>query len=660
MKDLKINVSRETRMVNLPKEFISVDGENLQSNLVFEFSDEFVNGQARIEYRIKTTKNYATLTKVDETYQIPVKNVITKNGKIEMQLVITEGTDEEEIPVFKSNIFYLYCNESINAVDEAPDGYELWIEQANAKLNAMDAALDEVDNLDIDVSKSENIATVTITKKDGTQESAEITDGSDAKINGYNTITIEAGNNITLDQEGNTLTIGAEDSTTDYTELENKPSINNVTLNGNKTSSDLGLQPAGNYLTEETDPVFSASASAEITSTDISNWNAKSDFSGSYNDLTDKPTIPDSTSDLTNDSGFITNSTDGLTNYYTKTEVDSKVSAVYKYKGSVASYSNLPSTGLTIGDVYNVEDTGDNYAWTGTIWDKLSGTVDLSGYQTKIDSSHKLDADLVEDSNATNKFVTATDKSNWSAKYDKPSGGIPSTDLSSAVQTSLGKADTALQSETYTGTITSVKMNGSTIASSGEADLGTVITSHQSIKTINSTSLVGTGDVTVQPTLVSGTNIKTINNASLLGSGNIDTEIIQYSTMPTASASTVDKIVQYIGTTSGSYTNGYFYKGTSTTSGNETTYSWTAINVQAGGGGGSFDPTTVSGYDATANQTLSNEEGTLTWQNGTVEEIQTTIIQRLSALTSLEISDIAVVSSLPAQEQNGTIYFVEE
>lgn len=72
-----------------------------------------------------------------------------------------------------------------------------------------------------------------------------------------------------------------------------------------------------------------------------------------------------------------------------------------------------------------------------------------------------------------------------------------------------------------TGTITGVKMNGSTIASSGVADLGTVITSHQSIKTINSTSLVGTGNVSVQPTLVSGTNIKTINSQSLLGSGDI-------------------------------------------------------------------------------------------------------------------------------------------
>ena len=42
----------------------------------------------------------------------------------------------------------------------------------------------------------------------------------------------------------------------------------------------------------ETDPVFTASAAHGISSSDISNWNGKSDFSGSYNDLTDKPTIP--------------------------------------------------------------------------------------------------------------------------------------------------------------------------------------------------------------------------------------------------------------------------------------------------------------------------------------------------------------------------------
>lgn len=66
-----------------------------------------------------------------------------------------------------------------------------------------------------------------------------------------------------------------------------------------------------------------------------------------------------------------------------KSYVDSKVASVYKYKGSVATVDALPTENQTVGDVYNVEDTGDNYAWNGTAWDKLAGTVDLSNYATK-------------------------------------------------------------------------------------------------------------------------------------------------------------------------------------------------------------------------------------------------------------------------------------
>lgn len=65
----------------------------------------------------------------------------------------------------------------------------------------------------------------------------------------------------------------------------------------------------------------------------------------------------------------------GITNAYTKTEVDnaigSAVTNMYKYKGSVATVSALPSSGQTTGDVYNVEATGMNYAWNGTAWDAL-------------------------------------------------------------------------------------------------------------------------------------------------------------------------------------------------------------------------------------------------------------------------------------------------
>ena len=84
---------------------------------------------------------------------------------------------------------------------------------------------------------------------------------------------------------------------------------------------------------------------------------------------------------------------------------------------------------------------------------------------------------------------------------------------------------------------------------------------------------------TWQEPLVSGTNIKTINNTSILGSGNITTEVIQVSTMPTASATELDKIYQYIGTTDANYTNGYFYKCVSDGQ-TPATYSWENIEVQ--------------------------------------------------------------------------------
>ena len=71
----------------------------------------------------------------------------------------------------------------------------------------------------------------------------------------------------------------------------------------------------------------------------------------------------------------------------TKSYVDSAIASVYKYKGSVANAGALPSSSNAVGDVYNVEDTGDNYAWDGNKWDKLAGTVDLSSYLTTANAS---------------------------------------------------------------------------------------------------------------------------------------------------------------------------------------------------------------------------------------------------------------------------------
>lgn len=96
---------------------------------------------------------------------------------------------------------------------------------------------------------------------------------------------------------------------------------------------------------------------------------------------------------------------------YTKSEIDTKLSSVYKYIGSV-TVEQLPQnlTASDKGNVYNLtndgtinastehEETvvaGDNVAWTGDYWDKLAGTIDvepsISEYDTIITSQVEWD-----------------------------------------------------------------------------------------------------------------------------------------------------------------------------------------------------------------------------------------------------------------------------
>ena len=84
------------------------------------------------------------------------------------------------------------------------------------------------------------------------------------------------------------------------------------------------------------------------------------------------------------------------------TKITNAITAAYKYQGSVNNYSDLPDSGKTIGFVYNVKNAvgnigdknytpaGTNYAWNGTTWDALGGTVDLSTYATKTDVNNAL------------------------------------------------------------------------------------------------------------------------------------------------------------------------------------------------------------------------------------------------------------------------------
>ena len=112
------------------------------------------------------------------------------------------------------------------------------------------------------------------------------------------------------------LTGGVFYGTNDYEELINKPEINGVELTGDKSLADLGINipTATSDLTNDSGFITNADIPTDISAfTNDAGYITSSDvsaagLSGDYDDLINKPTIPTLTSQLTNDSGFITSS----------------------------------------------------------------------------------------------------------------------------------------------------------------------------------------------------------------------------------------------------------------------------------------------------------------------------------------------------------------
>lgn len=117
----------------------------------------------------------------------------------------------------------------------------------------------------------------------------------------------------------------------------------------------------------------------------VSSWSewyklaTKADIDGTTTDLTEKIT--------TVANNLATHEAD-FSNPHKVTAEQLGLTTVYQYKGSVATYANLPTTGQKVGDVWNIETAdpdhgikaGDNVAWDGAQWDTLGGNHDLSGY----------------------------------------------------------------------------------------------------------------------------------------------------------------------------------------------------------------------------------------------------------------------------------------
>lgn len=166
----------------------------------------------------------------------------------------------------------------------------------------------------------------------------------------------------------------------DSTAAKITKTVNGITsdiLSLSTLKTDMALDNVGNFK------AVSTVANQGLSTTEKSNARANigagtSSFSGAFSALTGKPTTLSGygITDAKIENGTITLGSDTIS-----------LSGVYKYKGSVATKSALEQmtqASLTVGDVYNVESNGKNYAyveWDSTaskpVWDDIGGTFSI-------------------------------------------------------------------------------------------------------------------------------------------------------------------------------------------------------------------------------------------------------------------------------------------
>ena len=228
----------------------------------------------------------------------------------------------------------------------------------------------------------------------------------------------------------------------DYNTLENKPVVNGVTLSGEKTSADLKLYGDGNEPSYPVTSVNDKTGAVVLAADDVGA-------------LPDTTVIPTKTSDLTNDSGYITSddvpvkSVAGRTGEVVLSKSDvglGSVDNVRQYSASNPPPYPVTSVDGSTGAVTTNAVKTTTQTLTAAQQQQArtnigAGTSSFDGNYNSLTNKPTIPSKTSQLENDSD-FATETQVG---AKYTKPASGIPKSDLAQSVQDSLGKADTALQ-----------------------------------------------------------------------------------------------------------------------------------------------------------------------------------------------------------------------
>lgn len=254
------------------------------------------------------------------------------------------------------------------AQNRADEAYDL----ADAAQKAADAAQNTADAAQEAANSAANDATNALTKAEDALTKIE----QSSVLNYYN--------NVTEATDVNTL-VDVHRWYLQASNNPNAPETNSGFLNVDNDYNDSVCKQL--WVSKTTGAIYNRFGQIVENSdpATVSSWSewyklaTKADIDGTTTDLTKKIT--------TVANNLATHEAD-FSNPHKVTAEQLGLTTVYQYKGSVATYADLPTTGQKVGDVWNVETAdpdhgikaGDNVAWDGAQWDILGGNHDLSGY----------------------------------------------------------------------------------------------------------------------------------------------------------------------------------------------------------------------------------------------------------------------------------------
>lgn len=254
------------------------------------------------------------------------------------------------------------------AQNRADEAYDL----ANAAQKAADAAQNTADAAQEAANNAANDATNALTKAEDALTKIEQL----SILNYYN--------NLTEATDVNTL-VNIHRWYLQASNNPNAPETNPGFLNVDNDYNDSVCKQL--WVSETTGAIYNRFGQIVENSdpATVSSWSewyklaTKADIDGTTTDLTKK---------ITTVANNLATHEDDFNNPHKVTAEQLGLTTVYQYKGSVATYADLPTAGQKVGDVWNVETAdpdhgikaGDNVAWDGAQWDILGGNHDLSGY----------------------------------------------------------------------------------------------------------------------------------------------------------------------------------------------------------------------------------------------------------------------------------------